>query len=198
MQMLSWDAQRREFVRVCRRALHAGMQTSSGGNLSMKLREDRFLVKPSGIALYDVQEQDLLICDGAGTVMEGGGRPTKEIRTHLSIYHVREDIGGIVHYHSPYATTYAVNRREIPLLTVHARRILGKIRTVPPGPEGSDALAEAVQRAFEDEAVSAVLLLDHGVLAAGSSIKQAQNVAELVEESAHIAYLSRLFGAVSS
>jgi L-ribulose-5-phosphate 4-epimerase len=173
------------------------MQISSGGNLSMKVRENRFLVKPSGIALYDLQEADLLISDGAGTVMEGAGRATKEIRTHLALYHAREDVGGIVHYHSPFATTFAVGRREIPLLTVHARRILGKIPTVPPGPEGSDALAESVQAVFEDRKVFAALLFDHGIIAAGTSLTHAQNVAELVEESARVAYLSNVFGPAS-
>ena len=169
-----------------------GLQVSTGGNLSMRLQEDLFLVKPSGIALFDLEEEDLLVTDASGTPLEGRGKPTKEINTHLGIYKIRQDVGGIVHYHSTFATTYAVCRKEIPLRTVHARRILGKIPVVPPAMEGSEALAESIQRVFMDKSVCTALLFDHGIIAAGSDLSQAQNLAELVEESARIAYFSHL------
>jgi L-ribulose-5-phosphate 4-epimerase len=190
--MYSCSAERREFVKVCRRALQMGMQVSSGGNLSMRMEKSLFLVKPSGIALFDLKEEDLLVTDDSGTCMEGTGKPTKEIQAHLSIYRVRQDVGGIVHYHPPYATTYAVRRKEIPLKTVHARRILRKIPTIPPDKEGSDALAASIQKVFSDTSVAAALLFDHGIIAAGAVLSRAQDLAELVEESARIAYLSLL------
>jgi len=188
--MISWPQQRKEFLRVCRRAVKMGMQVSTGGNLSMRLAKDLFLVKPSGIALYDLNGQDLLVTDASGETVEGGGKPTKEIGTHLSVYRARMDAGGIVHYHPPYATAYAVSGRPIPLLTVHAKRILGMIPVIPPGAEGSETVAASVKEAFSDPAVKVVLLAGHGILAAGTNLLQAQNFAELLEESAKIAYLS--------
>jgi L-ribulose-5-phosphate 4-epimerase len=184
--------ERKEFIRICHRALQMGLQVSTGGNLSMRLQDSLFLVKPSGIALFDLREEDLLVTDVSGKPLEGGGKPTKEINTHLGIYSIRPDVRGVVHYHPPYSTTYAVCRKEIPLKTVHARRILGKIPVVPPAPEGSEALAESIQSVFGDKSVHAALLFDHGVIAAGSSLTKAQNLAELVEESARIAYMSYL------
>lgn len=191
--MSSCGVERKEFIRICRRAIATGMQTSSGGNLSMRIGDNRFLVKPSGLALYDLQEDDLIVSDNSGTSVEGNGKPTKELNSHLAIYSIRQDVGGIVHYHSTFATTYAVCRREIPLMTVHAKRILGKIPTVPADMEGSPSLAASLQRVFEDRSVSTALLFDHGIIAAGVSLSQAQNLAELVEESARIAYLSHTF-----
>ncbi len=188
--MISWPQQREEFIRVCRRAVKMGMQVSTGGNLSLKLPTGLFLVKPSGISLYDLTEADLLVSNDLGENVEGSGKPTKEIGTHLSVYRARADAGGVVHYHPPYATAYAVCGRSIPLLTVHAARILGNIPVVPPGAEGSEAIAAAVQEIFSDPSVKAVLLAGHGILAAGTNLVQAQNLAELVEESARIAYLS--------
>jgi len=190
--MSSWAAERREFIRICRRALSMGMQGSSGGNLSMRLQESLFLAKPSGIALYDLEDRDLLVIDDSGTPEQGEQKPTKEIHSHLAIYRVREDLGGVVHYHPPFSTTYAVCRVEIPLKTVHARRILGKIPVVPPHAEGSEALAASIEKVFSDKSVQAVLLFDHGVIAAGPALSDAQNAAELAEESARIAYLSSL------
>jgi L-ribulose-5-phosphate 4-epimerase len=188
--MISWPQQRKEFLRVCRRAIEMGMQVSTGGNLSMRFPKDLFLVKPSGISLYDLGEQDLLITDALGETVEGSGKPTKEIGTHLSVYRARTDVGGIVHYHPPYATAYAVRGRPIPLLTVHAKRILGMIPVIPPGTEGSETVAASVKEAFSDPSVRVVLLASHGILAAGANLLQAQNLAELLEESAKIAYLS--------
>lgn len=188
--MISWPQQKKEFLRICRRAVEMGMQVSTGGNLSMRLTTDLFLVKPSGISLYDLTEQNLLITDTLGENVEGSGKPTKEIGTHLSLYRARTDIGGVVHYHPPYATAYAVSGRPIPLLTVHAERILGMIPVIPPGAEGSEALASLVGETFSNPLVKVVLLASHGILAGGTNLVEAQNLAELVEESAKIAYLS--------
>jgi len=188
--MLSWSNERKLFLRICRRAIEAGLQVSTGGNLSMILGSDIFLVKPSGISLYDLQESDLLITDLSGKTVEGSGKPTKEIATHLSIYRVRPDVGGVVHYHPPYATAYAVHGKPIPLLTVHAERILGGIPVIPPCEEGSEALGFVVQKTFTNPRIKVALLADHGILAAGADLVEAQNLAELVEETAKIAYLS--------
>ena len=188
--MISLPQQRKEFLRVCRRAVEMGMQVSTGGNLSMRLTKDLFLVKPSGISLYDLSEKNLLLTDALGETVEGNGKPTKEIGTHLSVYRARTDIGGVVHYHPPYATAYAVSGRPIPLLTVHAERILGMIPVIGPGAEGSEALAALVRETFSNPSVKVVLLASHGILACGTNLVEAQNMAELVEESAKIAYLS--------
>jgi len=188
--MISWPNEKTVFLRICRRAFETALQVSTGGNLSMKLGDDRFLVKPSGISLYDLTDEDLLITDLAGKIIEGSGKPTKEIGTHLGIYSVRPDVKGVVHYHPPYATAYAVLGKPIPFLTVHARRILGRIPVIPPGAEGSEALALEVEKTFLNPMVKVALLAEHGILSAGANLTEAQNLAELVEESARIAYLS--------
>jgi L-ribulose-5-phosphate 4-epimerase len=188
--MVSWPDKRKLFLRICRRAFETGLQVSTGGNLSMMLGRDVFLVKPSGISLYDLEEADLLITDPAGKTVEGSGKPTKEIGTHLSIYRARPDVGGVAHYHPPYATAYAVRGKTIPLLTVHARRILETVPVISPGPEGSEALSLEVQQTFANPRIKVALLAGHGILAAGADLVEAQNLAELAEETAKIAYLS--------
>lgn len=188
--MVSWPDERKAFLRVCRRAFEAGLQVSTGGNLSLKLPGGLYLVKPSGIALYDLTAEDLLLADAAGKTVAGSGKPTKEIGTHLSIYRRRADVGGVVHYHPPYATAFAVHARTIPLLTVHAERILGSLPVIPPGPEGSEILGRQVEETFADPRIKAALLAGHGILAAGRDLTEAQNLAELVEETAKVAFLA--------
>jgi len=187
--MMSFSEERKTFVHICRRAVTLGMQTSTGGNLSMRLGRGRFLVKPSGSSLFDLSEEALLIVDQTGEVIEGHGKPTKEINTHMAIYMARKDARGVVHYHPPYSTAFAVCNMAIPLETVHGKRILKSIPVVPFGKEGSDSLASSVGKAFSHDGVYAALLSGHGMIAAGRDLPHAQNLAELLEESAKIAYL---------
>ncbi len=190
--MSSWPEERKEFIRICQRSVLMGMQMSTGGNLSMKLKNDLFLIKPSGSSLYDLREDDLLVVHGSGKAMEGSGKPTKEINTHFAVYKVRPDVGGVVHYHSPYSTAYAVSGAKLPLLTVHAKRILGRLPVIPVDNEGSESLAWGVGNVFSDPTVNVALMAGHGLIAAGADLRQAQNLAELLEETARTGFIGRL------
>lgn len=169
-----------------------GMQVSTGGNLSIRLGDGRFLVKPSGMSLFDLEEDGILLVDKSGGVIEGKGKPTKEWHSHFCIYQVREDVKGIVHYHAPFATAHAVAGIEVPLLTLHAKRILEKVPVVGPAKEGSEELATMVGEVFSRTTVKAALLSGHGIMAVGKDLLAAQNISELLEESAKIGILSRL------
>ena len=187
--MTDIDSLRQEFVSVCQRSFNLGLQKSTGGNISVRINQDSFLVKPSGRSLVDLGPEHLLICDADGRVITGEGRPTKEISSHLAIYQVRPEVVAVVHYHPPYATGFAAAGREIPLLTVHARRILGRMPLLAPAGEGSQELIDSLRQAFSETTVQAAILAQHGVIAAGGSLLHAQNLAELVEESAQIAFV---------
>lgn len=187
---------RRDFVAACQRAFKLGLQMSTGGNLSLRLDSGYFLVKPSGLSLCELEPDHLLVCDGQGQVVRGAGNPTKELRSHLAIYQARPAVGAVVHYHPPHATAYAVSRREIPLLTVHAKRILGRLPLVEAVGEGSEELAQAVGATFAAPEVKAALLAEHGIIAVGRSLRQAQNLAELVEECARVAFISWLLRSI--
>lgn len=187
---------RRDFVAACQRAFSLGLQMSTGGNLSLRLDSGYFLVKPSGFSLCELEPDHLLVCDEQGRVVQGAGHPTKELLSHLAVYQARPDVGAVVHYHPPHATAYAVSRREIPLLTVHAKRILGRVPLVAAVGEGSRELAQAVGKTFAAPEVKAVLLAEHGIIAVGGSLRQAQNLAELVEECARVALLSGLLRSI--
>jgi L-ribulose-5-phosphate 4-epimerase len=188
----SFIVERRQFREVCQRAFMVGIQVSTGGNLSIRVDDGMFLVKPSGISLFDLKEEDILLVDQNDQVVEGNGKPTKEWNSHLSIYQARQDVGGIVHYHAPFAAAHAVAGKEVPLLTVHAKRILGTVPLIGPAKEGSEELASMVRQVFSNEAVKAALLSGHGIMAVGKNFLEAQNRAELLEETAKIAVLSRM------
>jgi L-ribulose-5-phosphate 4-epimerase len=181
----------RAFRWAARRAFQLGLQAGSGGNISLRLGPDLFLTKPTGIGLAECRRADLVLVNSQGKVMEGKIRPTKEVMTHLSIYGVRPEVGAIVHYHAPHATAYAVKKLPLPLPTLHAQRILTFIPLIPEYPEGSKDLARAVREDCRDGLVSGLLLAGHGLMAFGSNLRQAQYTAELMEESARIAWLAQ-------
>jgi L-ribulose-5-phosphate 4-epimerase len=191
-EALSFPVERQQFRDVCQRAFALGMQVSTGGNLSIRLEDGLYLVKPSGISLLDLKEEEVLLVNRNGAVVEGKGKPTMEWNSHFCIYQVREDVGGIVHYHAPFAAVHVVSGKEVPLLTVHAKRIVGKVPLIGPAKEGSEELATLVGEVFSQMAVKAALLSGHGIMAVGRDLVSAQKIAELLEESAKIALLSRL------
>jgi L-ribulose-5-phosphate 4-epimerase len=182
----------RRFRWAARRAFHLGLQAGSGGNISLRLGPNLYLTKPTGMALGDCQGSHLILVNGQGRALEGAAKPTKEVMTHLAVYTVRPDVNGIVHYHTPYCTAYAVKNRPLPLPTLHARRILKNIPLIPVCPEGSPELARSVAEAAKNQDVCGILLADHGLMALGPTLTQAQYTAELMEESARIAWLAGL------
>ncbi len=182
------------FLWAVERAFRLGLQASTGGNISLRLPGGGFLTKPTGLALTECRPQDLVRLEPDGRVLASGHRPTKEVNAHLAIYSQRPDVGGIVHYHAPYATAYAVRGMPLPQPTVHARRKLGPVPLVPEYPDGSAELARAVGQACQDPQVQGLLLAGHGLVALGDSLEQAQYLAELMEESARVGLLAKMIG----
>ena len=181
----------KELIRIADRAVDLGLQTGTGGNISMRAGSN-YVVKASGSSLYHMSETDILVVDASGKILSGAGRPTKEIRFHLGIYRAREDVGGIVHYHAPFATAFAVKGLRIPALTIHAKRYFPKMPVIPELQDGSQELADAVVHAFADREVGLILLASHGIVAVGKTLFDAQTLAEMAEETAKTAIFARL------
>ena len=105
------------------------MVTFTWGNVSGIDREQGLVViKPSGLPYDDMKAADMVVVDLAGNVVEGDYNPSSDTPTHLELYKACSDIGGIVHTHSRYATSWAQARRPIPALgTTHADDFYGAI-----------------------------------------------------------------------
>jgi L-ribulose-5-phosphate 4-epimerase len=96
--------------------------TLTWGNVS-GIDRDRGVVaiKPSGVAYDALTAEEIVVLDLDGNVIAGERRPSTDTPTHLALYRAFQDIGGVVHTHSTYATAWAQAQREIPLLgTTHA------------------------------------------------------------------------------
>src|SRR5579862_5090325 len=99
-----------------------GLVTLTWGNAS-QIDRDRgvFAIKPSGVSYEALTAADIVIVDLDGEIVEGDRGPSTDTPTHLELYRRFEEIGGIVHTHSTWATVWAQAQREIPVYgTTHA------------------------------------------------------------------------------
>jgi L-ribulose-5-phosphate 4-epimerase len=99
-----------------------GLAPLTWGNASGIDRERGLVaIKPSGIDYAEMTVDDLVVLDLDGNVVSGERRPSTDTPTHLVLYRAFDELGGVVHTHSVWATAWAQAQREIPLLgTTHA------------------------------------------------------------------------------
>ena len=103
--------------------------TFTWGNVSGIDREKGLIViKPSGVEYEDMTADDMVVVDLNGTVVEGSLRPSSDTPTHIELYRSFPDIGGVVHTHSRWATTFAQAGMPIPALgTTHGDYFYGAV-----------------------------------------------------------------------
>ena len=96
--------------------------TFTWGNVSEIDRETGyFAIKPSGVPYEDLRPEDMVIVDLDGNKIEGRYNPSSDMPTHVELYKAFSEIGGIVHTHSSYATSWAQAGRGVPCYgTTHA------------------------------------------------------------------------------
>ena len=96
--------------------------TLTWGNVSgMDRSRGLVIIKPSGISYDKLKQEDMVVVDLEGKIIEGVLKPSSDTPAHLELYKAFEQIGGVTHTHSEYATIFAQARKEIPSLgTTHA------------------------------------------------------------------------------
>jgi L-fuculose-phosphate aldolase len=168
---------------------------AAGGNISVKSYEDdTIIITPSGVSLRDVQKQCLIKVDLQGKKVSGPDeyKPSKESVLHLNVYQTRPEAKAVIHVHPAYATALSVKKENIQPVTASAELKLRKpIPIADYGLPGSGQLAAAIKKVLtEDGDTEAVVLERHGIIAFGPDLEAAFNVAELVEDTAKIQWLS--------
>jgi len=158
------------------------------------------VIKPSGVPYDRMTPGDLVVVDLDGKRVEGDLRPSSDLPTHLALYRAFEGVNGVVHTHSRYATAWAQAGMEIPCLgTTHADYFRGAIPAAGEM-QASEIESEyewntgqAIIRRFQNLdplATPAVLVSGHAPFCWGPSATDAAHTAVVVEELAHMAYLT--------
>jgi len=111
-----------------------GLVLFTFGNVSAADRSlGVFAIKPSGVPYDELSPDKMVIVDFEGKTVEGNLRPSSDTKTHAVLYKHWEKIGGIVHTHSTYATSWAQAQRDIPIFgTTHADHNTVDIPCAPP------------------------------------------------------------------
>ena len=180
-----------------------GLVDFTWGNVSARdAASGAVVIKPSGVPYASMKQDDMVVVDREGRVLEGKLRPSSDLPTHLELYRQFPSIGGIVHTHSTWATVWAQTCRGIPALgTTHADYFFGEIPCTQHLSEPQIAgeyeaqtgvaIVECLRaRGIDPVHMPAVLVANHGPFAWGADAAAAVHNAAVLEVVARMAFLS--------
>ncbi|MDR3727680.1 MAG: L-ribulose-5-phosphate 4-epimerase AraD [Terracidiphilus sp.] len=204
---------REEVLRANQEIARRGLAPHTWGNASGISRsgaEPLVVIKPSGVDYATMTAADLVITNLDGKVVEGSLRPSSDLDTHTLLYREFPQIGGVVHTHSEFATSWAQAGRAIPCFgTTHADYFHGPVPVTEP------LTAEEVEEAYvrntgavivrhfrkfdlDPVAVPGVLVGGHAPFTWGKNAAAAVENADVLEYIARLAFRSVLLGAPES
>lgn len=183
-------------LEAAKRMYSEKLVSGTSGNVSLRNmsgKSDSFFITPSSISYIKMKEEDIVEMNIAGEPIKEGQIASSEWQMHLEIYKKYPHINAIIHTHSPYATAFAVNHQEIPMIVVEMRPYLGgDVKVVPFEEAGSFELGERILPFLEDR--NACLLANHGTISCGKDMDDAYEVCEYLEEAARIYYYAKTLG----
>jgi len=199
---MSYTELKREVFEANLELQKRGLVIYTFGNVSQIDRAKGVIaIKPSGVAYEDMRADDMVIVDLDNQIVEGKLRPSSDTKTHTHLYRHFNDIGGVTHTHSTYATAWAQAKLPIPCLgTTHADFVYGAV------PCTGEMSIEQVARDYEEEtgvqivrafaeldplAAPMVVVAGHAPFTWGKNAAKSVYHAVILEEIARMAYLTR-------
>ena len=174
---------RLQLIDTARRMVSAGLNRSTAGNLSVRACEqgiDGYLITPSGMSYETLVPEDIVFMPLDG-MPKGRRKPSSEWRFHHDIYAARPEAEAILHAHSPFATSLACLRRDIPPFHYMIARFGGDtIRCADYATFGTQELSNNALCALRDRC--ACLLANHGLLVFGQTLEQSLSLGIELEE----------------
>jgi L-ribulose-5-phosphate 4-epimerase len=198
---MNLSALREEVLAANLELVRCGLVVFTFGNASgFDKASGLVVIKPSGVPYDVLKPGDLVVTDLEGKIIEGTLRPSSDLPTHLALYRAFEGVHGVVHTHSRYATSWAQASVEIPCFgTTHADYFPGAIPITPHmQPEEIKTDYEwntgqvIIQRFHGTDPLKtpAVLVAGHAPFCWGPTVTDAAHTAVVLEEIAHMAYLT--------
>lgn len=181
---------KRSVLETAKKAYREKLMAGTSGNMSMYYREKGWMViTPSSYDYEIMEEKDIVVTDLEGQVVEGCHMPSSEWRMHAEIYKHLPHVKAVVHTHSPYATSFAVNHQEIPVVLIEMIPFLkGKLEVSPYAAQGSAQVGLNAVPILERK--NACLMANHGVVAVGETMEAAYVNSVYVEDTARIYHMA--------
>ena len=175
--------ERENLLKIAQKLIDTGLNKGTAGNASVRC-DGGFLVTPSGMAVEDMSAASMVQMQFDGSYEPGkinlNIKPSSEWRFHRDILQSRSDINAVIHTHSMFATTLACLHKDIPPFHYMIAVVGGdSIRCAPYALFGSQALSNNALAALIDR--KACLLANHGMIALGRDLDDAQAVTVEVE-----------------
>ena len=187
---------REKLAECSRRLAEEGLIKGTGGNISVKA--GRFIyLSPSGFYLDKVKPNQYVKVNLDGRrVSKSSLSPSCELPLHLSSYRARADIRAVIHVHPLNTLALSCAGETVRAIFPDFAVLIGeKLPVIPYFFPGSELLGKKVGKVLKKN--PAVLLRNHGLVAAGKNLDEAILYAEIIEEAARVYILSRQVGKVS-
>ena len=185
---------REKVIEIALKAQREKLIPLTMGNFSARDRSTGLIcITPSGMNYDLLKAEDIVVMDSEGHIAEGGRKPSIEAPLHCAVYRRRNDVFGVSHTHSVFATAWAACNESIPVVVAELAALIGgPVECALYKPMGSLELAETAALRLMNK--NAILLANHGVLAVGHDIDTAFANSVVVEEGAKIAFYARQIG----
>lgn len=169
-----------------------------------------FAIKPSGVPYKDLTPAQMVVVDFEAKIVEGKLRPSSDTKTHAVLYTKWNDIGGIAHTHSTYATAWAQAQRDIPIFgTTHADHNTVDIPCAAPMTDemiqgdyefetGYQIINCFTEKKLDHKEVEMILVANHAPFTWGQTAAKAVYNSAVLESIAHMAYLTETINANTS
>lgn len=113
----------------------SGLTVETWGNISARNPETGLVyLTPSAMQYNTITEEDVVVCDLDGNIVQGTRKPTIEMGMHLAIYRARQDVNAVIHTHPTYSMVYSCQGKDIPCLWMRQRRPWATPAAPPPTP----------------------------------------------------------------
>ncbi|MGM9927046.1 MAG: class II aldolase/adducin family protein [Bacillus sp. (in: firmicutes)] len=182
--------EREELCRVTRLMFDRFMTNAAGGNISVKVSKDHWIMTPTLMSQDKhcrLTPDDIIVIDRDGNVLEGNGRVTREFNMHIAVYDENPHIGAVVHGHPKECMVFASLGVDLPHVC-EATRKLGHVPCLEFAPATSPELAAHVRQFAAErrnDVPVAALLREHGVIVADKTLVKAYDMLERLEYNAY-------------
>ena len=190
-----FEIEKREIIKGGMKLDRYGLISLAGGNLSLRMPSGEILITPSGMIYEDMVEDDVVVMDVNGNIIEGDRKPSSDTEGILYIFRERPDVMAVIHTHQPYATAISLIQDEFRAdLTTLGNACRGNVKCTPYSSPASLEMGMDTVKYLGDQL--AVILSHHGVMTVGDSLKQALNAAVYLEECAKAYLAARACGEI--
>ncbi|NVN96606.1 MAG: class II aldolase/adducin family protein [Bacteroidetes bacterium] len=187
---------RKELIEVCHKAYQNKFVSAYDGNLSARIDSSKILITPSAKCKGSLKEDDLIVIDYDGNLIEGNAKVSTEAKIHLFAYKSRPEVQSVVHCHPVYASAFSITNNILdqpifPEVILSLGRINICPYATPSTPEVPNSMKSFIAHSW------VLLLQNHGAISFGKSIEEAYFKMEKLEHFAKIMSVANQLGKIN-